>query len=126
MHGCDGYRSFVDSRWLTAYVANLNRKSEHCSRRRIAQGHYDSWRHDLALNRQPPPAGLDLACVRSLMNSTFTAQPVFEVFYGVGQEDGIALNPGRIKRFIKHLACWPYKRTTHKVLLISGLLTDDH
>lgn len=80
----------------------------------------------IALAVEPPAAGFDFVCVRTLMNSTLAAKSVYEVLHRVGEKNGIAIDTGIAKCFVKDLARGPDERPARKILQITRLLADNH
>jgi hypothetical protein len=73
-------------------------------------------------HRQAP----DLARIGLLVQSSFATRLVLEVLHGVGNVDVGALDARGSKRLVKHLARGSDKGTPGKILLIAGLLSDQH
>jgi hypothetical protein len=74
----------------------------------------------------PEPAGLDLGTVRALMDPALAALGPLEVLDGVGEVYLRAVEAGLVQGPVQDPPGRPDERTSLLVLLIAGLLTDEH
>ena len=82
--------------------------------------------HDLELRLQPRPAGGDLGHVRLLVDAALAACDPLEVLDDVGDVDGLPVDAGVLERLVEELPGGPDERLTGLVLLVAGLLPDEH
>src|SRR3954447_11553302 len=71
-------------------------------------------------------AGLDLVCVRLLVNPPLATLLVFEVLHGVGRIDQVAVYPGRFHAGPQDPPRGPDKGVPLLVLLVAWLLADQY
>ena len=71
-------------------------------------------------------AGRDLARPGSLVQAALAFRHPFEVLDHVGDVGVLARDPGRLEGLIQDPSCRPDERLPLEVLVVSGLLTDEH
>src|SRR6266511_1860535 len=82
--------------------------------------------HDRALLDEPPLAPIDLIGVRALVETPLAAHFVLEVLHRVGDESIGAGNAGFFQRRIQDAAGRADEGLAGEILLVAGLLSDQH
>jgi hypothetical protein len=60
------------------------------------------------------------------VQADFSAQHKFEMFHRIGDVDLLAVDAGFLQRAVKYLSGRSHERFAGKVLLVAGLLADQH
>ena len=79
-----------------------------------------------ALLLDPPAAGVDLRPARLGMDAALAARLELEVLDGVGDVSRLAIDAGVAEGAVEQLAGGTDERAAGKILLIAGLLADEH
>src|SRR5262249_39938031 len=75
---------------------------------------------------EPPRAGVNVIGMRALVQPPLAANLMLEMLNRVGDEGVIAGNAGLLQRRIEDAAGRPDERQAGEVLLVAGLLADQH
>src|SRR5207244_7685308 len=111
---------------LPAVLGHLEAPAEQRLCRGGAEGHEDSWGDETELPVEPGPAGGDLGGVRLVVDAPLAARLPLEVLDRVRHVHLLAVDAGRFERLVEHAAGGTDERMTCEVLLVTGLLTDEH
>src|SRR5271163_4560581 len=110
-----------------AALARQDERSAHQRERGgRAESHHELGLQHVELEIEPPPTGLNLAAVRSLVKTSFAARLVLEVLDRVGEIDRSAVQPDFGQRAVEHLARGSDKWPAGDILLVAGLLAGHH
>jgi len=100
--------------------------AEQRARRGGAQAGNDARANDRDLAFQPLAAGVDLALRRGLVQPPLAAQLPFEMLHRVGHVDVLAVDAGGLERPVEEASGGPDEGQPLAVLLVAGLLADQH
>src|SRR4051812_42813539 len=109
-----------------AILADGHRLAEQAGGGGCPERHRDRWTDQLALMLDPPAARLDLARAGLAVDALLAARLEFEVLHGVGHVDRGTVDPRLFERRIKQPTRGPDERAPGDVLLVAGLLADEH
>src|SRR5580704_1112466 len=101
-------------------------RAEHGLARYRAEQHEQPGPDEADLGVQPESARLDLGAVRALVDPALATRGPLEVLDRVAQVDLRAVDAGLAQRPVQDPPGGPDERTSLLVLLIAGLLTDEH
>src|SRR5262245_59092433 len=111
---------------LAAHARDGDDAPEQAARGGRAQRHDGGWLDDRALLDEPPLAAVDLVGVRTLVQTPLAAHLVLEVLDRVGHENVVARDAGLFQRLVQDAAGRSHERLAGEILLIAGLLADQH
>ena len=111
---------------LAPVLGHAELTAEQGLRRRRAEEDQNARLDRLQLGLEPGPAGGHLGPVRFLMNPSFASRLPLEVLDGVRRVGQGTVDLGDCERLVEELPCGPHERPTGTVLLVSGLLPDEH
>ncbi|VXC70677.1 hypothetical protein SPHINGO8AM_190046 [Sphingomonas sp. 8AM] len=108
------------------FAADRHDLAEQAARRGRAQRYRHLRTQQQLLLLDPPATRLDLARVRLGVDAALAARLKLEVLDRVGDIGLLAGNPGRGEGAVEHLTGRSDERMAGEILLIAGLLTDEH
>jgi hypothetical protein len=111
---------------LPLVLADPEPRAEHGLARHRAEQHEQPGPDEPEFRVQPESARLDLGAVRALVDPAPATLGPLEVLDGVGQVDVRAVDAGLPQRPVQDPPGRADERTSLLVLLIAGLLTDEH
>src|SRR5262249_40865922 len=119
--GAVGERKRTSARLADGYGA-----AKQAARGGGAESNYRGRLDEAALVVEPHLAALDLIVAPPLVQAPLAAHLVLEMLDGVGDEHFLARNTGLFQRPVEHAAGGPHEGLARDVLLIAGLLADQH
>src|SRR5690242_2976216 len=115
----------MTQRPIASRIDALGRARE-CAQRRAAEGDDYPRLYGGDLAREPHVAGADVSDVRSPVKTPLTARFPSKMLHGVRDEEVAALEAGRCEAVIENLAGRADKCVPAQILLIAGLLANQH
>src|SRR5262249_46246287 len=126
MHRCQDVRRERGSDEPPAVATYPELRPEQGLRGGRAEAHDDPRAYQRDLTLEPRTAGRDLASVRLLVDAPLPAGLPAEVLDHVGHVGLRAFDGGLLERPLQELAGRADERSAGEVLLVSGLLADEH
>src|SRR5262245_42546676 len=111
---------------FTAVLSHTEGGTEKRLRGSRTEADYRLRLHDRQLDVQPRTAGSDVLGPRLLVNAPLAARLPVEMLHDVGHIDLLPIDPRGVERAGEQLAGRADKRPADSILLIAGLLTDEH
>ncbi len=124
--GCDHVGTLGQVDDVAAVLGDWRDLAEHRLRRGRAQRHHQGRADRSELTLVPLPAGLDLRRRRLLVQPDLAAGDELEVLHRIGDVDLAAVDAGLLQRPVEHLAGRADEGMAGEVLLVAGLLADQH
>jgi hypothetical protein len=102
------------------------RAAEYAAHRGRPHGDDHRGLDDCALQILPPAAAIDLMGIGPLVQAALAAHLVLEVLDRIGDEHLVAGDAGVSESTIQHPSGGPDERQSGQILLVTGLLADQH
>ena len=126
MHRHPSFRAAFQRDGRAARAADRHGLAQHRARGGRAERHHQSRPHDTQFLRQPPAAGLHLARVGGLVDAPLAAPLELEMLDRVGDIGAGAVHARLGQRLVQQLPRRPDEGPPGQILLVAGLLADEH
>src|SRR3954469_14262250 len=114
------------SYWLAAVAGDAKGRTEQSLCGRRAEQNENPRLDGCELCVEPLAARGELAAVRLIVDAGFAPSPPLEVLDGVGDVDAVTIDAGRSERLVEYATRRPNEGAAGDVLMVAGLLADQH